>query len=57
MTTRHLAYPAASAATAAGVMGVDADGAFRPSRNVTGAEATAALDVLRQMLPERGERR
>ena len=57
ITARHLAYPAASAATAAGVMGVDADGAFRPSGNVTGAYATAALDVLRQMLPERGERR
>lgn len=40
----HLAYPAASSATASGVMEMGPDAAFEPSRPVTGAEAIAALD-------------
>lgn len=51
MTAGHLAYPAASVATAAGVISVDPDGSFNPTRPVTGAEATAALDALRRMVP------
>jgi hypothetical protein len=47
----HLAYPAASTATAAGVMSTSPDGAFQPARAVSGAEAIAALDAVRQMLP------
>ncbi len=39
----HLAYPAASAAVASGVMKVGADNAFQPSRPVTGAEAIEAI--------------
>jgi hypothetical protein len=39
----HLAYPAASAAVAAGVMAIVADNAFQPSRPVSGAEALAAI--------------
>ena len=42
----HLAYPAASTATAAGVMTSSADGAFEPSRAVTGQEAIEALEKL-----------
>lgn len=57
ITTGHLAYPAASVATAAGVMAVDADGSFQPSRPVTGADAAAALDTLRSMVPARSDRR
>lgn len=39
----HLAYPAASAAVAAGVMKTAADNAFQPSRQVTGQEAIDAV--------------
>jgi tetratricopeptide (TPR) repeat protein len=42
----HLAYPAASAAVAAGVMSVGPDNAFQPSRPVTGAEALVAIGRL-----------
>ncbi len=42
----HLAYPAASAAVAAGVLKTGADGAFEPGRPVTGREAIDALDRL-----------
>ena len=45
----HLAYPAASAAVAAGVMTVAADGSFQPSRLVTGAEAIEAIEGLGAM--------
>jgi tetratricopeptide (TPR) repeat protein len=45
----HLAYPAASAAVAAGVMTIEADGSFQPSRLVTGAEAIGAIETLRAM--------
>src|SRR5205807_5563588 len=39
LSTGHLAYPAASAAVASGVMTAGDDGSFQPSRPVTGAEA------------------
>lgn len=39
----HLAYPAASAAVAAGVMKLGPDNSFQPSRPVTGAEALEAM--------------
>ncbi len=39
----HLAYPAASMAVAAGVMNVDADNRFQPSKAVTGSDAVAAV--------------
>jgi tetratricopeptide (TPR) repeat protein len=42
----HLAYPAASAAVASGVLKANPDGTFQPSRPVTGAEATEAIDRL-----------
>jgi Flp pilus assembly protein TadD len=42
----HLAYPAASAAVASGVMKANPDSTFQPSRPVTGAEATEAIDRL-----------
>jgi tetratricopeptide (TPR) repeat protein len=45
----HLAYPAASTAVASGVMAAAADGAFQPSRAVTGAEAVEAVERLRVM--------
>lgn len=43
LTASHLAYPAASAAVASGVMQVAVDNAFQPSRPVTGAEAIEAI--------------
>jgi tetratricopeptide (TPR) repeat protein len=46
----HLAYPAASAAIASGVMSASADGAFEPSRFVTGAEAIEAFGRLSAMI-------
>jgi hypothetical protein len=45
----HLAYPAASAAVAAGVMAAAADGSFQPSRLVTGAEAIETIQRLQTM--------
>jgi tetratricopeptide (TPR) repeat protein len=45
----HLAYPAASVAVAAGVMQPTAEGAFRPTLVVTGAEAAAAIDRIRAL--------
>ena len=45
----HLAYPAASAAVAAGVMKTAAGDAFQPSRPVSGAEAIEAIDALRTL--------
>ncbi len=48
MTTGHLAYPAASMAVSAGAM-TAADGAFQPTRVVTGAEAVAAIDRIRAL--------
>ena len=49
MTAGHLAYPAASVAVAAGVMQATADGAFQPTRVVSGAEAVAAIDIVRAL--------
>jgi hypothetical protein len=43
LSPTHLAYPAASAAVASGVMKAGPDGAFQPSRPVSGAEA---IDVI-----------
>ena len=40
----HLAYPAASAAVAAGVMAMGPDGSFEPSRPTSGADAIAAIN-------------
>lgn len=45
----HLAYPAASAAVAAGVLAANASGAFEPSRAVTGAEALEAIARLESL--------
>jgi hypothetical protein len=49
LSTGHLAYPAASAAVASGVMTAGADGSFEPSRPVTGAEALQAVQRLQAM--------
>ena len=45
--TGHLAYSAASIVVAAGVMRTFDDGAFQPTRVVTGAEAIAAVERVR----------
>ncbi len=45
----HLAYSAASTAVAAGVMSADADGAFRPSDPVSGADVVQAVDRLQAL--------
>jgi len=45
----HLAYPAASAAVASGVMTVGADNAFRPSRVVSGRDAVEAITRLQAL--------
>lgn len=45
--TGHLAYGAASTVVAAGVMRTSDDGAFQPTRVVTGAEAIAAVERVR----------
>jgi len=49
LSASHLAYPAASAAVASGVLTVAADNAFQPSRPVTGAEATEAIGRLQAL--------
>jgi len=46
----HLAYPAASAAVAAGVMDVAEGGAFGPSLRATGPEAMATVRRLEELL-------
>jgi len=43
LSAGHLAYPAASAAVASGVLTTGANDSFQPSRPVTGAEAIDAL--------------
>jgi tetratricopeptide (TPR) repeat protein len=45
----HLAYPAASAAVAAGVMKTAAGDAFQPTRAVSGAEAIEAVEKLQAL--------
>ena len=42
----HLAFPAASVAVASGVLTLDPDGRFQPSRIVTGQEAVEAIQQL-----------
>lgn len=49
ITNGHLAYPAASVAVASGVMTPAPDGAFQPTRIVTGEEAAAAIDRLQRL--------
>jgi hypothetical protein len=49
LSTGHIAYPAVSAAVAAGAMDQAADGTFQPMRVVTGQEAIAALDRVRTL--------
>jgi tetratricopeptide (TPR) repeat protein len=50
MPEGHLAYPAASAAVAAGVMMIGSGQAFEPTRAVTGAEAIQAIRRLETLL-------
>jgi tetratricopeptide (TPR) repeat protein len=45
----HIAYPAASAAVASGVLTTAGDGTFEPSRVVTGAEAIEAITRLQAL--------
>ncbi len=52
----HLAYPAASAAVASGVMAVGANNTFQPSRPVTGQEATDAIGRIEAMARTAGGR-
>ncbi len=47
--TSHLAYGAISTAVAAGAMTAGQDGAFAPTRPVTGAEAVAAINRVRTL--------
>lgn len=54
LTPGHLAYPAASMAVAAGVLGPADGGAFQPTRVVTGAEAIEAIDRVRRLASEPG---
>jgi tetratricopeptide (TPR) repeat protein len=53
ISTNHLAYAAASLSVAAGVMAPTPDGAFQPSRLVTGQEAVAAAERLQALLGTR----
>lgn len=46
----HVAYVAASFSVAAGVLTRAPDGRFQPAREVTGAEATAAMDRIRSLM-------
>ena len=55
LSTGHLAYPAASLAVAAAVMAPLENDTFAPSRVVTGAEATAAIERLRRMAEASGQ--
>jgi hypothetical protein len=49
----HLAYPAASIAVASGVMQAP-DGAFQPSRAVTGAEVEQAIERVQALAARSG---
>jgi Flp pilus assembly protein TadD len=49
LPTGHLAYRAASAAVAAGIMKLQADGSFQPSRPVGGAEAVEVINRLQAL--------
>jgi tetratricopeptide (TPR) repeat protein len=46
LSANHLAYPAASAVVAAGILSTVGESAFQPSRPVTGAEAIEAMSKL-----------
>lgn len=46
----HLSYPDAAIAVASGVMSLVENGAFRPSRPVSGVEAVAVIDRLEQLI-------
>jgi len=52
LSTSHLAYPAASAAVASGVMSVGPDNSFQPSRSVSGAEAVEAIGRIEALAGE-----
>jgi tetratricopeptide (TPR) repeat protein len=45
----HLAYPAASAAVASGILTTEPDGTFQPSRVVSGEQAVQAIERLQQL--------
>ncbi|MEO8258031.1 MAG: tetratricopeptide repeat protein [Acidobacteriota bacterium] len=47
----HLAYPAASAAVASGVLTVGANNSFQPTRTVTGQEAIEAIGRIEALTP------
>ena len=49
LAASHLAYPAASAAIASGVMQGSADSAFQPSKIVSGADAIDAVEKLQAL--------
>lgn len=53
----HLAYPAASAAVASGVLAVGPNDSFQPSRAITGAEAAAAIAQVRALADAAAGRR
>jgi tetratricopeptide (TPR) repeat protein len=49
LATGHLAYPAASAAVASGVLTAEPDGTFQPARMVSGEQAVQAIERLQQL--------
>jgi tetratricopeptide (TPR) repeat protein len=49
LSAGHLAYPAASAAVAAGVLVMGPDTSFQPSKLVSGPEALAAIDRIQAL--------
>jgi tetratricopeptide (TPR) repeat protein len=49
LAATHLAYPAASAAIASGVMKANPDGTFQSTRAVSGAEAIEVIDKLQAL--------
>ncbi len=48
----HASYPTAALAVASGVLKLDAEQSFQPTRPVTGAEALAVADRLADLLPQ-----
>jgi tetratricopeptide (TPR) repeat protein len=57
LSAGHLAYPAASAAVASGVLKVGPEDGFQPSRAVSGAEAVEAIERIEALADLRSERR
>ena len=53
LSTGHLAYTAASAAVAAGVLTAGPGNSFQPSRPVTGAEAIDAVNKIEALAGRR----